>query len=148
MATPRSTLLIARLRYPSSSQLEALGRRIDKHFPDQATLDLYIREVIHLPNANDASDPIEAKNRIDQAADILRSLGLPRDQQNERSALTLLSLLDLRPETPWRGAKSPLMGITPMMEFFDKYYGKKYAPNTRETVRRTIHIPRCRHRCD
>ncbi|MGH9865901.1 MAG: BsuBI/PstI family type II restriction endonuclease, partial [Candidatus Acidiferrales bacterium] len=33
-----------------------------------------------------------------------------------------------------------LMGITPMMEFFEKYYGKKYAPNTRETVRRqTIH---------
>jgi len=32
------------------------------------------------------------------------------------------------------------MGITPMMEFFDVHYGKKYAPNTRETVRRqTIH---------
>lgn len=32
------------------------------------------------------------------------------------------------------------MGITPMMDFFFEYYGKKYAPNTRETVRRqTVH---------
>ena len=32
------------------------------------------------------------------------------------------------------------MGITPMMNFFEEHYGKRYAPNTRETVRRqTIH---------
>ena len=32
------------------------------------------------------------------------------------------------------------MGITPMMDFFSEHYGKKYAPNTRETVRRqTVH---------
>jgi hypothetical protein len=32
------------------------------------------------------------------------------------------------------------MGITPMMTYFDAHYGKKYAPNSRETVRRqTIH---------
>ena len=32
------------------------------------------------------------------------------------------------------------MGITPMMDFFKAHYGKEYAPNTRETVRRqTVH---------
>jgi len=32
------------------------------------------------------------------------------------------------------------MGITPMMDFFHEHYGKRYAPNTRETVRRqTVH---------
>jgi len=32
------------------------------------------------------------------------------------------------------------MGITPMMNFFEEHFGKRYAPNTRETVRRqTIH---------
>lgn len=32
------------------------------------------------------------------------------------------------------------MGITPMMDYFAEHYGKEYAPNTRETVRRqTIH---------
>jgi len=55
---------------------------------------------------------------------------------NERSALTLLSLLGLKPEDKWRDATAPLMGITPMMEFFAAHYGKQYAPNTRETVRR------------
>ncbi len=86
------------------------------------------------------SNPVQAKKKIDEALGILKALGVPRDQQNERSALTLLSLLDLKPDTPWSKATAPLMGITPMMEFFGKHYGKVYAPNTRETVRRqTIH---------
>lgn len=77
---------------------------------------------------------------IEQALEVLRSLGLPRQQQNERSALTLLSLLNLKPYDDWKDAQAPLMGITPMMEFFAEHYGKQYAPNTRETVRRqTVH---------
>ena len=38
-----------------------------------------------------------AKRRIDEALEVLRGLGFPRQQINERSALTLLSLLGLRP---------------------------------------------------
>lgn len=72
--------------------------------------------------------------------EILEELGFPKQQLNERSALTLLSILCLRPQDEWNKAGAPLMGITPMMEFFAKYYGKRYAPNTRETVRRqTVH---------
>jgi hypothetical protein len=78
--------------------------------------------------------------KIREALTILRDLGLPRQQQNERSALSLLALLDLKPDNNWEDASNPLMGITPMMDFFRKHYGKKYAPNTRETVRRqTVH---------
>lgn len=81
-----------------------------------------------------------AERRIQEALEALRFLGLPRQQQNERSALTLLSLLDLKPDDTWNDARDPLMGITPMMEFFAKHYNKQYAPNTRETVRRqTVH---------
>ena len=70
----------------------------------------------------------------------MKALGLPTEQQNERSALTLLALLALNPSRPWVEAAAPLMGITPMMQFFEKNYGKAYAPNTRETVRRfTVH---------
>jgi len=80
------------------------------------------------------------KRRIEEALSILKDLGLPREQQNERSALTLLALLDLKPDTPWSKASAPLCGITPMMKFFEQHYGKRYAPNTRETVRRfTVH---------
>ncbi|UPA22026.1 restriction endonuclease [Candidatus Peribacteria bacterium] len=73
---------------------------------------------------------------IQEALAILEQLELPREQQNERSALTLLALLDIKPKNSWDEANNPLCGITPMMEFFAKYYKKKYKPNTRETVRR------------
>jgi hypothetical protein len=77
---------------------------------------------------------------IREAIEALEGLGFPRQQLNERSALTLLSLLDLKPNESWADARAPLMGITPMMEFFASHYGRRYAPNTRETVRRhTIH---------
>lgn len=82
----------------------------------------------------------KAERKIAEALQILEVLGFPRQQLNERSALTLLSLLDLKPEDRWESASDPLMGITPMIEFFAAHYRKKYAPNTRETVRRqTIH---------
>jgi len=82
----------------------------------------------------------KAEEKIKEALTILNDLGLPRQQQNERSALTLLSLLGLKPVDSWEDATDPLMGITPMMDFFQEHYGKKYAPNTRETVRRqTVH---------
>lgn len=65
---------------------------------------------------------------------------MPRAQRNERSALCLLALLHLTPDRNWNEAESPLMGITPIMEFCRMYYKKEYAPNTRETVRRqTMH---------
>jgi len=77
---------------------------------------------------------------IDDAFSILSALGLPRAQQNERSALCLLALLNLTPHKGWKQAENPLIGITPMMDFSRDNYGKTYAPNTRETFRRqTIH---------
>lgn len=77
---------------------------------------------------------------IKAALHILDSLGLPRAQQNERSALCLLALLNLTPDKAWAEAESPLMGITPIMDWAREHYAKNYAPNTRETVRRqTMH---------
>ena len=78
--------------------------------------------------------------KIEEALNVLRELGLPRQQQNERSALTLLALLGLRPDDSWDMSRNPMYGITQMMKFFKEHYGKEYAPNTRETVRRqTVH---------
>jgi hypothetical protein len=86
------------------------------------------------------ADDKKIERKIKEALGILEALGFPRQQQNERSALTLLSLLDIKPGDIWGNAKAPLMGITPMMDFIAKQYGKRYAPNTRETVRRqTVH---------
>jgi hypothetical protein len=76
----------------------------------------------------------------EDAYQILISLGLPRAQRNERSALCLLALLNLTPDRTWAQAENPLIGITPIMDWAREHYGKDYAPNTRETVRRqTMH---------
>lgn len=78
--------------------------------------------------------------RIAEARKILTAFGLPAEQRNERAALTLLALLDLPPQKSWAEADDPLRGVTPIMEFVAEHYGKKWAPNTRETVRRfTLH---------
>jgi adenine-specific DNA-methyltransferase len=70
----------------------------------------------------------------------LVSLGLPRSQQNERSALTLLALADIGPDTSWKKAGRPLARIWDIMGFMRERYGKDYAANSRETIRRqTIH---------
>lgn len=128
------------LKYPTRSQLEALGARIGDEFPTQEIIDQEVEEALKLADATGVADPVKAKKKIDEALGILREIGMPRAQTNERTALTLLSLLGLKSETFWAEAKNPLMGITPMMDFFEKHYGKKYAPNSRETVRRfSIH---------
>ncbi len=80
------------------------------------------------------------RNKIADALQVLGELGMPRAQQNDRSALCLLVLLDLTQGESWAAAKNPLVGITPMMQFARDRYGKHYAPNTRETFRRqTMH---------
>jgi hypothetical protein len=78
--------------------------------------------------------------KVKEAREILTALGLPSEQRNERAALTLLALLDVKPRTPWAKAGAPLIGVTPIMEFVARHYETKWAPNTRETVRRfTMH---------
>lgn len=79
-------------------------------------------------------------SKIDEALDILMSLGLPRGQQNERSALTLLALAEIGPDASWKKVRRPLVRIWDIMGFMREQYGKDYAANSRETIRRqTIH---------
>jgi adenine-specific DNA-methyltransferase len=128
------------LRYPTYEQLVALGRRqIDTDLLQPAIDELIAQELtcmgLDLP-----PDQLHAKQRIDEALAILCLLGVPKAQQNERSALTLLALVNLTPQDTWAEASDPLCGITPMMDFFARHYGKQHRPNTRETVRRqTVH---------
>lgn len=85
-------------------------------------------------------NPPGQNRQVKEALEILIALGLPRAQQNERSALCLLALLNLPPGRSWSKAESPLLGITPIMDWMREQHGKRYAPNTRETIRRqTMH---------
>ena len=132
---------LRRLRYPTPDELRRLGQSMEDHALEQRTLDqLVARHVPGLRNMNEKVDPVMAHQHVLDAQNVLRQLRLPRPQTNERSALTLLALLGLTPVKTWAEIEAPLMGITPMMDFMRDYYGKQYAPNTRETVRRqTVH---------
>ncbi len=128
------------LHYPDTETLIHLGSLVSGHFPSQEEIDQRLDEVIDAMSDLDTRNPLPIHRRIQEALSILKALGLPKGQQNERSALTLLALIGLRPEMPWEDAQAPLMGITPIMEFISEHYGKQYAPNTREAIRRqTMH---------
>ncbi len=79
-------------------------------------------------------------SKTHEAIHIIQSPGLPRAQQNERSGLTLLALAGLGPNDAWAGTKKPRLRIWDVMAFMRERYGKDYAANSRETIRRqTIH---------
>lgn len=126
------------LRYPQREVLERIGRDAGSTVLSQQDIDTIIEgELAHM--AND-KNPLQAQQKIDDALKIITALGMPRGQRNERSALTLLALLNLKPDGTWSELHKPLMGITPIMDFAREHYGRQYAPNTRETFRRqTMH---------
>ena len=75
-----------------------------------------------------------------ESEEILRSLGLPKPQYNERSCLTLLALAGLAEKDDWAKLSRPMLRILDIMDWMRDKYGKSYAPNSRETIRRqTIH---------
>lgn len=77
---------------------------------------------------------------VDEARRLLDLLGFDRERTNERSAMTLLALLHLRPGDAWSQAQAPMLGTRAIMDWIAEYYGQAYAPNTRETIRRfTLH---------
>ncbi len=128
---------LKKLKYPSEIKLLALGSKIGNEFPSQEELDCLVRKELDIVyEGSNMADPINAKKKVEAALDILKSINLPKILQNERSALTLLALLDMKSDTPWSEASNPLLGITEMMDYFKEHYGKSYKPNSRENVRK------------
>lgn len=132
---------LRKVRFPSPEKLAELGERLGATPPVASmALDNLCSEVIFDMAKHGMLDPVKAARKIREALDVLKLLDMPREQRNERSALALLALLDLKPGDAWSKATRPMLGITQMMDYFKQHYEKKYAPNTRETVRRqTIH---------
>jgi hypothetical protein len=76
--------------------------------------------------------------RVKQAQGILVDLGLPKPQCNEISALTLLALANMEKGASWTKAEAARMRIHDILVFMQEHYKRKYAENTRETVRRQV----------
>ena len=77
-------------------------------------------------------------SKIDDARDILEQLGLPPAQRNEISCLTLLALAALSEDAAWSEASKPSHSIHQILGFMRDTYGREYAENTRESVRRQV----------
>jgi hypothetical protein len=76
------------------------------------------------------------QERIDEALDVLRQLGMPNEQLNDRTAICLLALLDLPETTTWNKASNPMLGIRAILDFARERLGHNYAENTRESIRK------------
>lgn len=127
------------INYPNLESLKFMGNKAFGKELSQKHID-EILEAELAKMAGNNNNPLAVQDKIDQALEILALLGMPKAQQNERSALTLLSLIDLKPDGSWADLKRPMIGVTPIMNWCEEFYGKKYAPNTRETFRRqTLH---------
>lgn len=124
--------------YPTREMLESVGQKYGEAKLTQREIDQIIGELI--PDMQDESNQLAAQEKIDQAIEILKVLGFTREVINDRSGLTFLALVDLKPEGSWDDLRRPLMGITPIMQFCQQNYQVEYAPNTRETFRKnTMH---------
>jgi hypothetical protein len=78
--------------------------------------------------------------KVGDSRRLLKLLGMDEERSNERSALTLLALLRLGPTDAWSDAANPMLGTRALMDWMSVEYGRDYAPNTRETIRRfTLH---------
>lgn len=77
-------------------------------------------------------------SRIIEAQMVLAALELPPAQQTEISALTLLVLAQLDENTPWQQAQRRSIGIHGILQEIYLRYDRRYAENTRETVRRQV----------
>lgn len=76
------------------------------------------------------------QERIEEALDVLRQLGMPNEQLNDRTAICLLALLDLPRTKNWDNASNPMLGIRAILDFAREKLGHNYAENTRESVRK------------
>ena len=75
-------------------------------------------------------------NKLEQAKDILAKIGMPKAQQADLCAYTLLALLNIKEKSKWNTATNEYIRIHDIMGFIKQNYGVAYAENSRETFRK------------
>ncbi|WP_405840334.1 restriction endonuclease [Streptomyces platensis] len=80
------------------------------------------------------------EKKLTEARELLQLLGFDSERSNERSAYILLALLELQPDQEWVQAERSMLRTVEIMQWLREVYGKDYAANSRETIRRfTLH---------
>lgn len=74
--------------------------------------------------------------KIERAKQFLKSIGMPKQQQTDLAAYTLLTLANISRASNWRLAENNWIRIHDVLAFALSEFGKNYAENTRETIRK------------
>ena len=80
-------------------------------------------------------------NKLENAKDILKQIGMPASQQSDLCGYTLLALAGVLHEMPWNSAQNEFKRIHDIIIFLGEHYDVKYAENSRETIRKqALHL--------
>ncbi len=75
-------------------------------------------------------------DKIDEARELLKMLGMPKTQQADICCYVLLAMAGIKPDTLWKDAGNEWIRIHDIIQFANTYYGSTYAENSRETFRK------------
>lgn len=132
------------LPLPPMEVIKAIGEQVQRiDSPNSEHVDTIIFSTLWQTNLLTEEFPMIQETRItmgkvEQAQEILESIGLPPAQQNEISALTLLTLAQLSEGTPWKNASTKSLRVHDILIEIKQRYGRQYAENSRETIRRRV----------
>lgn len=75
-------------------------------------------------------------DKIEEAREILKFVGMPKAQQTDICCYVLLAMAGIEPGMPWRDATNNWIRIHDIIQFTNLNYGTTYAENSRETFRK------------
>lgn len=82
----------------------------------------------------------QIEKKLNEAEEILKAFGLPKQQQNIRSQRVLLALANVKADETWSVITSELLTTHQIMDFIKTEYDYEYATNSRESIRKeTLH---------
>lgn len=74
--------------------------------------------------------------KIDEAKKFLENIGMPKAQQSDICALSLLAMAGIKRSDEWKEASNDWIRIHDIIAFVNEHYKTTYAENSRETFRK------------
>lgn len=75
-------------------------------------------------------------HKIDEAKKFLEVIGMPKAQQSDLCALSLLAMAGIKSDDDWKNSSNEWIRIHDIIAFVNQNYGTTYAENSRETFRK------------
>ncbi len=76
------------------------------------------------------------RDKIEEAREFLKTIGMPKAQQADICCYTLLAMAGIKSDMQWCDTTNEWVRIHDIIQFIKKFYGVYYAENSRETIRK------------